>query len=50
MDFDKVVDGILLKHSKMRVNIDRHNAVMSCVAERMIDQLLKVDISFFKEY
>jgi hypothetical protein len=23
---------------------------MSCVAERMIDQLLKVDISFFKEY
>jgi hypothetical protein len=50
LDLDKVVDGFILKMSKMRVNIDRHNAVVSPVAEKMIDELLKVDTSFFKEY
>ena len=50
LDLDKVVDGVLLKISKRRVNIDRHNAVVSPVAEKMIDELLKVDTSFFKEY
>ena len=50
LDHDKVVDGVLLKISKRRVNIDRQNAVVSPVAEKMIDELLKVDTSFFKEY
>jgi hypothetical protein len=50
MDFDKVVDGVLQRLSKRRVNIDRHNVIVSLVAERMIDELFKVDTSFFKEY
>jgi hypothetical protein len=50
LDLDKVVDGFLLKMSKRKVNIDRHNAVVSPVAEKMINELLKVDTSFFKEY
>jgi hypothetical protein len=50
MDFDKVVDGVLQRLSKRRVNIDSHNVIVSLVAERMIDELFKVDTSFFKEY
>jgi hypothetical protein len=50
MDLDKVVNGVLLKSSKRRINIDRHNAFVSPVAEKMIDKLLEVDSSFFKEY
>jgi hypothetical protein len=36
--------------SKRRVNIERHNAVVSPVAEKMIDELLRVDGNFFKEF
>jgi hypothetical protein len=50
LDFDKVVDNFYLKMSRRRVNIDRHNAAVSPVAEKMIDDLFKVDTSFFKEY
>jgi hypothetical protein len=50
MDLDKVVEGVLLKSSKKRINIDRHNAVVSPIAEKMIDKLLKIESSFFKEY
>jgi hypothetical protein len=50
LDLDKVFESFLLKMLKRRVNIDRHNAVMSPVAEKMIDEILKVDTTFFKEY
>ena len=50
LDLDKVVESLLLKMSKRKVNIDKHNAAVSPVAEKMIDELLKVDTTFFKEY
>ena len=50
LDLDKVVESLLLKMSKRKVNIDKHNAVVSPVTEKMIDELLKVDTTFFKEY
>ncbi|KAM0893482.1 hypothetical protein ACQ4PT_025098 [Festuca glaucescens] len=50
LDLDKVVESLLLKMSKRKVNIDKNNAAVSPVAEKMIDELLKVDTTFFKEY
>jgi hypothetical protein len=50
LDLDMVFESFLLKMSKRKVNIDRHNAIVSPVAEKMIDELLKVDTTFFKEY
>jgi hypothetical protein len=50
LDLDKVFESFLLKMSKRRVNIDKHNAIVSPVAEKRIDELLKVDTTFFKEY
>ena len=50
MDLDKVVEGVLLKSSKRKINLDRHNTAVSPVAEKMIDKLLEVDPSFFREY
>jgi hypothetical protein len=44
LDLDKVYESFLLKMSKRKVNIDKHNAVVSPVTEKMIDELLKVDI------
>jgi hypothetical protein len=50
LDLDRVVETVLLKVSKRRVNIVRHNEAATPIAERMIDELLKVDKTFFKEY
>jgi hypothetical protein len=50
LDLDKVFKSFLLKMSKRRVNIDKNNAVVLPLAEKMIDELFKVDITFFKEY
>jgi hypothetical protein len=50
MDLDKVVDGVLLKSSKKKINLDQHNAVVLPVSEKMIDKVLKIDSSFFKVY
>jgi hypothetical protein len=47
---DKVVEGGLLKSSKRKTNLDQHIAVVSPIAEKMIDKLLEIDSSFFKEY
>jgi hypothetical protein len=49
LDVDKVFESFLLKMSKSKVNIDRYNAVVSPVAVKMIDELLKVDTTFFKD-
>jgi hypothetical protein len=50
LDLDRVVETVLLKLSKRRVNIVRHNEAATPIAGRMIDELLKVDKTFFKEY
>jgi hypothetical protein len=36
--------------SKRRVNVDKHNAAVSPIVKKMIDELLKVDANFFKDY
>jgi hypothetical protein len=50
LDLDKVCESLLLKMSKRKINIDKRNAAVSPVAKKMIDELLKVDTTFFKEY
>jgi hypothetical protein len=50
IDFGKIVDNVLTRISKKKMNIVRHNEVTSPITERMIDELLKVDTSFFKQY
>jgi hypothetical protein len=50
LDFGKVVDTFYLKASNRRINVDKHNAAVSPVAEKMIDELLRVATSFFKEF
>nr|XP_051190418.1 uncharacterized protein LOC127303752 [Lolium perenne] len=50
LDLYKVFESFLLNMSKRRVNIDKHNAAVSPFVEIMIDELLKVDTTFFKEY
>jgi hypothetical protein len=50
LDFSSVIDTFYRKMLKRRVNVDRHNAVVSPVAEKMIDELLRVDANFFTEF
>jgi hypothetical protein len=50
LDFRNVVDTFYLKMSKRTVNADMHNAAVSPVAKKMIDELLRVDATFFKEF
>jgi hypothetical protein len=50
LDFNCVVDAFYHKTSKRRINVDRHNAVVSPVAEKMIDELLRFDAACFKEF
>jgi hypothetical protein len=50
MDLDEVVEGVLLRSLKKKIKFYRHIAVVSHVAEKMIDKLLEIDSSFFKEY
>jgi hypothetical protein len=50
LDLDKLVDHVFLRLSKRRMNIDRHNAAAAHVAERIIDELLRLDATFFQEY
>jgi hypothetical protein len=50
LDLDKIVETFYLKSSKRKINIDKHNAIVSPIAKKMIDELLRVDATFFKEY
>jgi hypothetical protein len=50
LDFRNVVDTFYLKMSKRTVNADMHNAAVSPIAKKMIDELLRVDATFFKEF
>jgi hypothetical protein len=50
LDLDKLVDHVFLRLSRTRITIDRHNVAAAPVAERIIDELLRVDATFFQEY
>jgi hypothetical protein len=50
LDFSGVVDAFYRKTSRRRINVDIHNAVLSPVAEKIIDKLLRFDAAFFTEF
>jgi hypothetical protein len=50
LDLDTVFDTLYRKTSKRRVNADKHNEVVSPVAEKMIDELLRYDAAFFTDH
>jgi hypothetical protein len=50
LDFCGVVDVFCRKTSRRRINVDRNNAVLSPVAEKMINELLRFDAAFFTEF
>jgi hypothetical protein len=49
LDFNNLFDIFHCKTSKRRVNIDKHNEVVSRVDEKMIDELLRYDATFFTD-
>jgi hypothetical protein len=50
LDFNKIVETFYLKASRKKIKVDRFDAAVSPVAEIMIDELLRVDTGFFKEF
>jgi hypothetical protein len=50
LDFNTVVETFYLKASKKKTKVDKHDAVVSPVAEVMVDELLQVDTGFFKKF
>jgi hypothetical protein len=50
LDFNTVVETFYLKASKKKTKVDKHDAVVSPVAEVMVDELIWVDTGFFKEF
>jgi hypothetical protein len=50
LDFNNVFDIVYRKTSKRRVNADKHNEVVSPVAEKMIDELLQYDAAYFTDH
>ena len=50
MEFGRIIDIFHSKVSKRRRNIDKLNVEVSPVAEKMIEELLRVDTAFFKEF
>jgi hypothetical protein len=49
LDFNNLFDIFGCKASKRRVNVGKHNEVVSPVAEKMIDELLRYDAAFFTD-
>jgi hypothetical protein len=50
LDLDKVIDVCYSKLKQRRRNVDKLNDAVMPVAEKMIDELLRVDAAFFREY
>lgn len=51
MDFQQLSRVLLLAEQKnRRMKIDHHAAAVSDTAEKMIESLLKVDLTFFTEF
>jgi hypothetical protein len=50
LDVNNLFDTFSRKTSKRRVNVDKHNEVVSPVAEKMINELLRYDAAFFTDF
>jgi hypothetical protein len=50
MDLNKVIDVCYSKLKQRRRNIDKLNDAVTPVVEKMIEELLRVDVAFFQEY
>jgi hypothetical protein len=50
LDFSNIIGTFYRKTSKRRINVDKHSAVVSPIAEKMINELLRVDAAFLKEF
>jgi hypothetical protein len=50
LDFNNVFNILYRKTSKRRVNAIKHNEIVSHVAEKMIDELLRYDTAFFTDH
>jgi hypothetical protein len=50
LDFGHVVNTFYWKAARRKINVDKYNAAVTPVAEKMIDELLRVDTAFFNEY
>jgi hypothetical protein len=50
LDLNKVIDVFYSKLRQRRRNIDKLNDAVTPVVEKMINELLRVDAAFFREY
>ena len=50
LDIGNVIDVCYSKLRQRRKNVDKLNDAVTPVAEKMIEELLRVDASFFQEY
>jgi hypothetical protein len=50
LEFGNIINICYSKLSKRRRNIDKLNVEVSPVAEKMIEELLRIDTAFFKEF
>jgi hypothetical protein len=50
LDLDKVIDVCYSKLKQRRRNVDKLNDAVTPIAEKMIEELLRVDAVFFHDY
>jgi hypothetical protein len=50
LDLNNVIDVCYSKLKQRRKNIDKLNDAVTPIAEKIIEELLRVDAAFFKEY
>jgi hypothetical protein len=50
LDLNKVIDVCYSKLKQRRRNVDKLNDAVTPVFEKMIEELLRVDVDFFHEY
>jgi hypothetical protein len=50
LDLNKVIDVCYSKLKQRRRNVNKLNDAVTPVAEKMIEELLRVDVAFFQEY
>ena len=50
LDVSNVIDVCYSKLKQRRKNVDKLNDAVTPIAEKMIEELLRVDAAFFKEY
>jgi hypothetical protein len=50
LDLNNVIDVCYSKLKQRRKNVDKLNDAVTPIAEKMIEELLRVDATFFQEY